>query len=710
MRLVATSGGQTLSFPLRQGSTLIGRHSSCHICIPASTISRRHCQCYVDGTRVILRDLGSSHGTFVNNQRIERVELHHGDVISLGGFELRFDSEGAAPTYTQGTRAAEDIVVTAQPAGMGEVPPSTPLGTPAGPQPFAQEPPPPAPTDFPEKPTGEETPVDQSFMPAPYVPRQETVLGQANQPQLVVREGRWFLRDPRTGREIEIAPTGGEAAAAVPAAAMRRPNVRLLVTVVAIAAIVVITFAAVILRGKPAPNVGPIFPDAQYAALLDAGIDLLKAGKYPEAIAKFDLASSKRRDLEPGRLLTQYALLRQAAGDDFLKLNKSEAKRYLESIENTRCPSDKAIAFAREQRDWIDKESVAVGIYDALYQRYQGAGGSEEVLTEVIAGLQQVPPDRWVAKKAQELIATIRRDIAAGRLSRAERSEAQRKWAEAITHYNDALPFIENQATKAQVQTKIDTCRRYATEEECVREAQRAISSKSYAPAREALRRIKPGIYYDTAQRLLKDIDHMEAAEAREALRQQVRSLYESGADPQVLEDFIAKHKLDEFRHMPEKAKRVVALLAEGKKAEDEKRYREAEDKYQEAAGVESDANNDYNRRAKRMLEAIKARYPEIAAEFAANGYRKLDKDPLAARADFDEALKYDANNQRAKDGLALLERRARLLYTEGRSYVTSKPPKLAYARDAFKRALACAPPGSNLYQLIVQELEKLPE
>ncbi len=711
MRLVATSGGQTLSFPLRQGSTLIGRHSSCHICIPANTISRRHCQCYVDGMNVTLRDLGSSHGTFVNNQRIERAELHNGDVILLGSFELRFDTEGAAPAYAHGTRAAEDIVVTAQPAGMGGQagpPPTAPLGTPGGPQPFPQEPPPPAPTDFPEKPSGDETPADQSFVPAPYVPRQETVLGAADQPQLVVREGRWFLRDPRTGREVEIAPTGGAGAVAAPPTALRRPNTRLLVTVIAIAAIVVITFAAVILKGKPRPQTGPTTSNAEWVKIVDTGIDEFKAGKYAEAIARFDLASSKRRDLEPARLLNQYTLLRQAAGDDFRKLNKSEALRYLESIENTPCPSDKAIAFAREQRDWIDKEYVAVGLYDALYTKYQGAGDSEEVLIELLPALQQIPQDRWAGKPAKELYATIRNTIATGRLSRAEREKAQRKWAEAITRYNDALSFIESAATKAQVQTRIEECRRYAIEEELVREAQRAIGSKNYAAAREPLRRIKAGIYYDTAIRLLANIDRMEAAEAREALRQRINALYESGADPQVLEDFINKNKLDEFRHVIEKAKRVIALLAEGKKAEEEKQYREAEDKYGEAAGVEGDANNDYNRRSKRMLEAIKARYPEIAAEFAANGYRKLDKDPLGARKDFDEALKYDANTQRAKDGLALMERRARLLYTEARGYLTSRPPKPDTARMTFERARDCAAPGSNLHQLIMQELEKL--
>ena len=51
MRLVATHGDQSLDFPLRQGSMLIGRHPSCHVCIPARGISRRHCQLYVDGAK-----------------------------------------------------------------------------------------------------------------------------------------------------------------------------------------------------------------------------------------------------------------------------------------------------------------------------------------------------------------------------------------------------------------------------------------------------------------------------------------------------------------------------------------------------------------------------------------------------------------------------------------------------------------------------------
>jgi len=709
MRLVAMSAGQTLSFPLRQGSTLIGRQASCHICIPSKAISRRHCQCYVDGTSVILRDLGSSHGTFVNGKRVERADLRHGDVVSLGTFELRFDSEGAAPSYGHGAGAAEDIVVAALAPGTGMSSGPAPDMQGAA-QPFPQEPPPPAPTDFPEQPSGEETPADQSFVPAPYVPRQETVLGAADQPQLVVREGRWFLRDPRTGREVEIAPTGAGAAGAVaaPTAGLRRPNVRLLVSVIAGVAVLIAIVAVVISPGRRKPIDDPRtrMSDAAWAQVIDAGVDELKKGSYAEATAQFKVAYSKRSDLEPARLLTQYSLLRQAAGEDFTKLNRTEARRYLDSIENTRCPSEKALAFAREQRDWIEVESVALGLYDAAMQRLKQVGESEDGLIEVRGLLLQIPQNRYAAKLAKLAVADIDKTVADKRLDLARREMAQLKWAEAIPHLDAAIQCLQDAKKAAEAKKQIEECRRYTQEADAVRQAQQAISNKNYDGADDILKRIKPGYYYDRAQRLMADTKRMRAAEAQEAIRQQIKSLYESGAPPDVIEEAINKHKLEEFRHMAERAKRILALLAAGKKADDDKQYREAEDKYQEAVGVESDTNNDYHRRAQRLIEAIKARYPEIAAEFAEDGYRLINKAPAVARKHFEEALKYDANSKRAKDGLAQLERQAKLLYNEGSRHAAEK--RFHNAKAVLEKARDSAPPGSELYQRIEMELQKI--
>ena len=67
----------------------IGRSSACQIVLGDDTVSRRHAELrYADG-RWLLRDLGSSNGTYVNGRLVTEAEVRRGDVIHLGGAQLR---------------------------------------------------------------------------------------------------------------------------------------------------------------------------------------------------------------------------------------------------------------------------------------------------------------------------------------------------------------------------------------------------------------------------------------------------------------------------------------------------------------------------------------------------------------------------------------------------------------------------------------------
>jgi pSer/pThr/pTyr-binding forkhead associated (FHA) protein len=68
------------------GSMTIGRNSDCDICIPTDEISRHHAKLQVVPTGVMVEDLGSANGTFVNNQRV------HGSVLMKANDELRLDT------------------------------------------------------------------------------------------------------------------------------------------------------------------------------------------------------------------------------------------------------------------------------------------------------------------------------------------------------------------------------------------------------------------------------------------------------------------------------------------------------------------------------------------------------------------------------------------------------------------------------------------
>jgi pSer/pThr/pTyr-binding forkhead associated (FHA) protein len=90
-RLVVLSGpsaGQ--SFSLLDGPAAIGRDPTAQISFPSDpTVSRRHATIIWDGAAWVLRDEGSTNGTFVNGARVSEQALRLGDQIRVGANELR---------------------------------------------------------------------------------------------------------------------------------------------------------------------------------------------------------------------------------------------------------------------------------------------------------------------------------------------------------------------------------------------------------------------------------------------------------------------------------------------------------------------------------------------------------------------------------------------------------------------------------------------
>ncbi|MFQ5591537.1 MAG: FHA domain-containing protein [Phycisphaerae bacterium] len=77
--------GTQRKFLLTHRSTTVGRANDCTIRIPLGAVSRRHAEIIVGDGKVILKDLGASNGTFLNNRRITRQDtLAPGDQITVG--------------------------------------------------------------------------------------------------------------------------------------------------------------------------------------------------------------------------------------------------------------------------------------------------------------------------------------------------------------------------------------------------------------------------------------------------------------------------------------------------------------------------------------------------------------------------------------------------------------------------------------------------
>ena len=91
-RLIVTRSGKTLQdVQLVAARVLIGRSELSDILIDDQFVSKQHALLIWNEDSVVLIDLNSSNGTFVNSRRIKSRVLRHNDVISLGDHRIKMD-------------------------------------------------------------------------------------------------------------------------------------------------------------------------------------------------------------------------------------------------------------------------------------------------------------------------------------------------------------------------------------------------------------------------------------------------------------------------------------------------------------------------------------------------------------------------------------------------------------------------------------------
>lgn len=82
------------SFFLTSATMVLGRDLTADISIGETSISRRHTEFSITNEGIMCKDLGSTNGTFINDQRCGNQLLVDGDLIRIGNTILKFLKEG----------------------------------------------------------------------------------------------------------------------------------------------------------------------------------------------------------------------------------------------------------------------------------------------------------------------------------------------------------------------------------------------------------------------------------------------------------------------------------------------------------------------------------------------------------------------------------------------------------------------------------------
>jgi pSer/pThr/pTyr-binding forkhead associated (FHA) protein len=94
--VVLTEGFAGTSYELKGERTTVGRMEDNAFAIPEPSVSGHHCEVFLRGSEVVVHDLNSTNGTFINSQPTREGVLKPGQILRLGQLELRLESDAAA--------------------------------------------------------------------------------------------------------------------------------------------------------------------------------------------------------------------------------------------------------------------------------------------------------------------------------------------------------------------------------------------------------------------------------------------------------------------------------------------------------------------------------------------------------------------------------------------------------------------------------------
>lgn len=110
--IVSIDGVVIKEVQLAKERTTLGRRPYNDVVIDNLAVSGEHAAVQMLGGQVVLEDLDSTNGTFVNGKAIRRQALQHGDTVEVGKYKIQFLNEAEGERANKAIAAAADVMMT----------------------------------------------------------------------------------------------------------------------------------------------------------------------------------------------------------------------------------------------------------------------------------------------------------------------------------------------------------------------------------------------------------------------------------------------------------------------------------------------------------------------------------------------------------------------------------------------------------------------
>ncbi|HUS58347.1 MAG TPA: FHA domain-containing protein [Planctomycetota bacterium] len=672
MRFIVNNGKEEHPFEIQPGVSIVGRDRMCDLRVQSGMISRRHMECYREGSAVRIRDLGSSNGTLVNGTRIARpVVLQDGDEVRLGDIRLVFEaSAGGAPAAAVFAAAGE----------------------PSAARPVALEPDEPIVASVevlePSGNADDHTPPDGSFVPEVYRP-------DAGKPILTQRDGKWFLRDPRTNREVEIVPKGSSAAAA----GQDKRNKLIAWCVLGGTSLLAVLIVALAVMSWLGQDTKPVhkYSDAEYKAVIDKSIKAFETGKTADAVQALKDIHDDRPELKMAGAVLEVVRNLDKAGADLTEMDTdtyNTLDKLLQDLEQRPYYSSLSAKVAM----WRNKIDVAQNEISILNEAKRFEANKE--YAKAYEKANKLQAERPIRQKNAEYIRGLEEKARMHYVSQGDHKKTEGKWDEAIAFYQQAVKYAPTVYHVKEITERESECRRIMADQKHYAGAEASFNDGRFSETLALLDKIDPKspLAKDAAE-LRKDV-HFEQA------RERVLMLYANGSALEAVK-IIREQQLDETQAMHQLREKAIAVHRAfdeaNAAAEKEGNTSEAIRAFQRVLDLESDKKNYYHSIAAKRLQMLD-NPTLLAAEYLKKGNDAFGAgDMVAARRFWNEAFATDRKSGAAS--LAMLDKEANKRYLEAKAYFSKG--ELAQAIDFYKMAMKYAEPGTDVYNKAHNEMRE---